>query len=187
MLIFCSKCDQVHSGTPLMMSDQAEMSHRRAAISIHLERVCTSLSINTWGLDWTHLKSLAVNERDCEVTRLYRAIIICLWGGRGQSSGQKWPRMCEVQRSALTRCTLNNSGSLSRQLSHAGREVLNQNQLLGPIDVINAQIDFSIGTSPHIVVCLQNAAAFEFSLFLLYLNTTFAFSGVLNGKCSALI
>ena len=42
------------------------------------ERVCTSLSINTWGLDWTHLKSLAVNERDCEVTRLYRAIIICL-------------------------------------------------------------------------------------------------------------
>ncbi len=42
------------------------------------ECVCTSLSINTCRLDWTHLESLAVNEREREVTGLYRPVIICL-------------------------------------------------------------------------------------------------------------
>lgn len=44
------------------------------------ERLCISLSINTCGLDWTYLESLAVNEREREVTRLYRPIIICQQG-----------------------------------------------------------------------------------------------------------
>lgn len=106
-----------------MMLDPGRNEVPREGSNFNLlrERVCTSLSINTWGLDWTHLKSLAVNERDCEVTRLYRAIIICLGGGRGRRSGQKWPGTCEVQRLALTPYTLNYSGSVPRQVSHAGR------------------------------------------------------------------
>lgn len=66
--------------SPLMMLGPGwnEVPWEGSDFNLLRERVCTSLSINTWGLDWTHLKSLAVNERDCEVTRLYRAIIICL-------------------------------------------------------------------------------------------------------------
>lgn len=71
---------------PLVMLDPAwnEVPQEGSDFNLLRERLCASLSINTCGLDWTHLKSLAVNEREREVTRLYRAIIMCLRGTRTQ-------------------------------------------------------------------------------------------------------
>lgn len=66
-----------------------EVSREGSDFTLLRERVCISLSINTWGLDWTHLESLAVNEREREVTRLYRPIIICL-GGTSSDQPQHW-------------------------------------------------------------------------------------------------
>lgn len=79
---------------PLMILDPGwnEVSREGSDFTLLRERVCISLSINTWGLDWTHLESLAVNEREREVTRLYRPIIICL-GGTSSDQPQHWQRV----------------------------------------------------------------------------------------------
>lgn len=88
-----TKCDQVHLEAlelfhalpvppPLLMLDLAgeEVPREGSDFTLLRERLCISLSINTCGLDWTYLESLAVNEREREVTRLYRPIIICQQG-----------------------------------------------------------------------------------------------------------
>lgn len=108
MLIFLSPLGV--SESPLVMPDPGWSQVPRDGSDFNLlrERGCTSLSINTCGLDWTHLKSLAVNEREREVTRLYRPVIIC-WERPGEGR-------CEEPE--------------PRQLPQAGNRVLNHSRLL---------------------------------------------------------
>lgn len=93
-------------GSSIMILDPGgdEVPQEGSDFTLSREQACVSLSINTWGLDWTHLESLAVNEREPEVTRLYRPIIICL-GGTSRDPPQ-------------------------HQLSHAGNRVLIHRRLL---------------------------------------------------------
>lgn len=80
-----------------------EVPQEGSDFTLSRERVCVSLSINTWRLDWTHLESLAVNEREPEVTRLYRPIIICL-GGTSKDPPQH--QLAHAGNQLLTLCRL---------------------------------------------------------------------------------
>lgn len=116
---------------PLMMLDPGwnEVPRESSDFNLLSERVCTSLSINTWGLDWTHLKSLAVNEREREVTRLYRPIIIC----RERAGEQNRPRAREEQRSV-------NMFNLNYSVTQ-GTSYWTKTGSCGPIELINWYID----------------------------------------------
>lgn len=95
MITCLSKCDWVHSRSlspPSWCWTRTEVPREGSDFTLLRERVCISLSINTWGLDWTHLESLAVNEREREVTGLYRPIIICL-GGTSSDQLQQWEHL----------------------------------------------------------------------------------------------
>lgn len=80
-----------------------EVPQEGSDFTLSREQACVSLSINTWRLDWTHLESLAVNEREPEVTGLYRPIIICL-GGTGRDPPQH--QFSHEGSQLLTRCRL---------------------------------------------------------------------------------
>lgn len=69
-------------GSSVLDPGWGEVPQEGSDFTLSREQTCVSLSINTWRLDWTHLESLAVNEREPEVRRLYRPSIIWLGGTR---------------------------------------------------------------------------------------------------------